>query len=873
MRVSLGAAAATMAMIVLTGPAPARTTLPEQSAVLAGIHHAVVKGWIDRPSAARYRKVVNRAAALIKHLPQSRRLPLAANLGQVAALSRRLKEPRALALFGQLAANNAYLARRRPPPTGTDITDEDGVVYRYFAGLGFEFHPLANFGALNAVVSAGNVAAARRLADALVAREVPQIGGGVGWEYYFDYSGGKAPWVSGMAQAVAAQALAGASQLVEGGSGRYMAAARLAFGAIPGRLVIRRSAGSWIKLYGFSRVVVLNAQLQSIVSLKAYADASTDAKASNLATGMERAALAELHSFDGGYWTYYSLPRTPSPLSYQTYVVRLLRKLAPDDPRFDSAASRFAAYAKQPPAFKVASSGSGTVVFWLSKPSSVEARSTAGATKRLTLYSGWHTLSWKTPKKAGTYSVNLTARDWAGNTASIAALPAVQVVAAPVWKVIGSSRSQTKSVLDAAEAGTAAGAGVRSVSSLSSSSFSVSAGLDNAAQTSLVSSTGLNGALLSVVWAAPATEPDAATVAQLHSVPSDQRLSVELVVSTLPTSDEESSELEAYTRSLVEQVPGIDDLFLAPAPSRSTAPAYTDALATVKDAAHEAANETMSVIAVGGMLDGAASPRAVLKVMSNEYLALGRSNALMDELAFQPAPKTADGAWTIDDYSKLVSALDESSLGGGIGVSSSLPIVISGIALATTIPADETASYPAPSVGASEVAQQRIYNQALRSAVCMPTVTGLMLNRLIDAPGDQSGIFYADGNAKTSAASVRDTASLAERGALSVCPGMGEQVEASTLVYPLLVSSSSSFQVTMACTRDCLYLITLEQAGGKPVLSKRGALIGGATPTAIKLPKGGVITSDASYRLHVRLLAQTNTGPMKEYLSPVIGGT
>ena len=40
------------------------------------------------------------------------------------------------------------------PAPKTDITDADGVVYRYFAGRCFEFHPLANFGALNAHVAA-----------------------------------------------------------------------------------------------------------------------------------------------------------------------------------------------------------------------------------------------------------------------------------------------------------------------------------------------------------------------------------------------------------------------------------------------------------------------------------------------------------------------------------------------------------------------------------------------------------------------------------------------------------------------------------------------------------------------------------------------
>ena len=49
---------------------------------------------------------------------------------------------------------------------------------------------------------------------------------------------------------------------------------------------------------------------------------------------------------------------TPRDLDYQHYVVQLLNKLAPTDPRFADASKRFAAYEKQPPAFKLATGGS-----------------------------------------------------------------------------------------------------------------------------------------------------------------------------------------------------------------------------------------------------------------------------------------------------------------------------------------------------------------------------------------------------------------------------------------------------------------------------------------------------------------------------------
>src|SRR4029079_14685675 len=104
-------------------------------------------------------------------------------VGQLASFSGRLPQPRALALLGELKLNDDYFAKHYAPSPRTDVTDEDGIVYRYFAGRCLEFHPLANFGALNARVAANDAEGAQRLAAALIARGVYQKGGGVAWEY------------------------------------------------------------------------------------------------------------------------------------------------------------------------------------------------------------------------------------------------------------------------------------------------------------------------------------------------------------------------------------------------------------------------------------------------------------------------------------------------------------------------------------------------------------------------------------------------------------------------------------------------------------------------------------------------------------------
>ena len=66
---------------------------------------------------------------------------------------------------GEQPTTSRSTTRRRPK---TDVTDADGVVYRYFPGRCLEFHPLANFGALNARIAANDAAgrtATRRRVD------------------------------------------------------------------------------------------------------------------------------------------------------------------------------------------------------------------------------------------------------------------------------------------------------------------------------------------------------------------------------------------------------------------------------------------------------------------------------------------------------------------------------------------------------------------------------------------------------------------------------------------------------------------------------------------------------------------------------------
>ena len=139
---------------------------------------------------------------------------------------------------------------------------------------------------------------------------------------------------------------------------------------------------------------------------------------------METSAAETLASFDTGYWTYYALPRDYSDLDYQTYVVQLLTKLAPDDPRFADASKRFARTRRNPrpsssarPAWARCASGSRS-----RRPSrSLGCRAVTPAFARRRL----DTLAWPEPKRPGSMPSS-HAVDRAGNQCAFEALPIVR---------------------------------------------------------------------------------------------------------------------------------------------------------------------------------------------------------------------------------------------------------------------------------------------------------------------------------------------------------------------------------------------------------------------------------------------------------------
>ena len=209
-----------------------------------------------------------------------------------------------------------------------DRLDLSGLVFRHYSGSGWQFQPLLSFEHLNSLVTAGQATAAERLVEAVLARGQRQ-GAALFWRYDFPF-GGPVPWSSGFVQAVAAQALARASRLLE--RPVLLRSAEAALRGLRQGLLLHVGGGLWIREYGFSQQVILNSQLQSLLSLRSYANLVATPEAARLVQSLYRATVRLLPRFDLGCHSLYQLGGPVADRHYQDYQVELLRRLADQYP-------------------------------------------------------------------------------------------------------------------------------------------------------------------------------------------------------------------------------------------------------------------------------------------------------------------------------------------------------------------------------------------------------------------------------------------------------------------------------------------------------------------------------------------------------------
>jgi hypothetical protein len=286
-----------------------------------------------------------------------RRDELGSQIVMLATLAARgkLTPTRMRPLFRQLDANRVWFAASAPPgPLARVSVPGDLLVYAYYPGHGLQFQPLFNWTKVNSYWFAKDYAGMQALIDELAPLAVPQPGGWVSWEYAFDYPGSRAPWLSGMAQGVAIQALARGWEATH--DDRDLALARQALPGLgrrlaAGGLLVESPRGRWWPLYPERPSLrVLNGDLQAVISLYDYAAITGDAQALAWAQDGARAAAAVLPKYDTGAWSRYHRSRE-ADLGYHDLMTLQLRQLAlkSGDPVFRAYADRFAAYRVTPP--------------------------------------------------------------------------------------------------------------------------------------------------------------------------------------------------------------------------------------------------------------------------------------------------------------------------------------------------------------------------------------------------------------------------------------------------------------------------------------------------------------------------------------------
>ena len=395
-------------------------------------------GAIDPVSYAERRAVYDDAKRTVRRLRGRRKLELGAvvrTLEDVAARGE-LTVSRLAPLWLTLARNREWWTTGPLLSSARRVGFEGSeIVWQYYPGAGIQIQVLGTFGKVNALWSSRSNAALGRAVDELLPLAAERAGG-LAWEYYFPYRAGRAPWVSSLAQGTALQALARAAARLDRREEILPVAARgLAIfeRAAPEGVRVTTGDGAHYAQYSFEpRLRILNGFVQSLVGLYDYGRITADARAQALFADGERQARREVPTYDTGAWSLYSRGSVEreSDLGYHTLLRDFLNSLCSrtNELTYCGARDRFTAYLDTPPELAVSTrrlrgGRYGRIRLTLSKISNLTLRIERGdrvVHSRYvgTLGHGERSLGWAVPRRAGAYTVELLARDLAGNPAA-----------------------------------------------------------------------------------------------------------------------------------------------------------------------------------------------------------------------------------------------------------------------------------------------------------------------------------------------------------------------------------------------------------------------------------------------------------------------
>ncbi|MGB1583977.1 MAG: D-glucuronyl C5-epimerase family protein [Solirubrobacterales bacterium] len=305
------------------------------------------KRQISKRSAKRAKKLYANARALRKKLGRKarskkkraqlrvRRRAMNAQIRQVESLARRgkLNSSRLTPVFGTLQQNTRWFKSNGARPNGTDRRFRGSrIIFQYFSGRGWQFHPLSNFSKLNAIWTVDD--APSRRAQRAFAKELIRWGAKRGnalvWEYYFPYAGSSAPFISSISQGSAIQGLARVAYRMNNKA--IMRAAKrglIPFNTpAPRGLRVKRDGGyHYLGYSGTKKQIILNMFVQSVNAVRDYALIADDKDGRVLYKKGLAAANKVTPHFDTGSWSLYSLRGPKSNLHYHRLTITFLTAL------------------------------------------------------------------------------------------------------------------------------------------------------------------------------------------------------------------------------------------------------------------------------------------------------------------------------------------------------------------------------------------------------------------------------------------------------------------------------------------------------------------------------------------------------------------
>ncbi len=247
--------------------------------------------------------------------------------------------------------------RLAAPATGTRRAfPGSDVVLQLMAGSGWQLHPLANLGTLNALSKRRRITERTRAwADDLLALAVRRRGA-LAFEYLFPWSGGEPGWASAMPQAIALETYARLGKRAEAREMLEVFRADPPFGV---RLATAPGRAHFLMYPQAPRLMIGNGFAQALLSLHAYAALEPDHAPAREAYALALAeARAAMSVYDTGAWSlYHHAPGTTrgdeSDLHYHRLFREFLERLCDrigGEP-FCGMAESFAVYETEPVRF------------------------------------------------------------------------------------------------------------------------------------------------------------------------------------------------------------------------------------------------------------------------------------------------------------------------------------------------------------------------------------------------------------------------------------------------------------------------------------------------------------------------------------------